>query len=144
LNLRNREKEQPTIDLNLTALIDVIFVLLLFFMVSTSFTHPSAMKIDLPEASAVASPTKDTERLELVITADGKMFLNDHQLVDDRVKTLIAAFTQAVGDNRKVPLILRADRETPHHFVVRAMDVAAQLGFTDLSIATDRSDGKGE
>jgi biopolymer transport protein ExbD len=142
--LRNREKEEPTIDLNLTALIDVIFVLLLFFMVSTSFTHPSAMKIDLPEASAVASPTNTDKQLELVIDKDGKMFLNDQQLVDDRVKTLVAAFTQAVGDNRKVPLILRADRNTAHHFVVRAMDVAAQMGFTDLSIATDRSDGTSE
>ena len=142
MNFRPRTKEEPAIDL--TSLIDVVFLLLLFFMVSSTIEHPAAMKIDLPDASAVASPANVARRLELVIDAKGKMFLNDQQLVDDRVKTLIAAFTQAVGDDRKVPIVLRADRETPHHFVVRAMDVAAQLGFTDLSIATDRSDGKTE
>jgi biopolymer transport protein ExbD len=121
-----------------------VFILLLFFMVSTTFERPAAMKITLPEASAEAELADPVERLELVIDKEGKMYLNDQELVDDRVETLIAAFTQAAGDNRKVPLVLRADRETPHHFVVTAMDVAAQLGFTDLSIATDRSSGKQE
>jgi biopolymer transport protein ExbD len=142
VNFRKRTGEELAIDL--TSLIDVVFILLLFFMVSTTFERPAAMKVTLPEASAEANLADPVERLELVIDKDGKMFLNDQQLVDDRVKTLVAAFTQAVGDNRKVPLVLRADRETPHHFVVTAMDVAAQLGFTDLSIATDRSSGKTE
>ena len=72
------------------------------------------------------------------------MFLNDQQLVDSEERTIKAAFNQAVGDDRELPLILRADRETPHHFVVTAMDVAAQLGFSNLSIATDRVTGTGE
>ena len=142
MNFRKRTGEELTIDL--TSLIDVVFILLLFFMVSTTFERPASMKITLPEASAEAELPDPAERLELVIDKEGKMYLNDQELVDDRQETLIAAFTQEVGDNRKVPLVLRADRETPHHFVVSAMDVAAQLGFTDLSIATDRSDGKGE
>ena len=142
MNFRKRTGEELTIDL--TSLIDVVFILLLFFMVSTTFERPASMKITLPEASAEAELPDPAERLELVIDKEGKMYLNDQELVDDRVETLIAAFTQEVGDNRKIPLVLRADRETPHHFVVTAMDVAAQLGFTNLSIATDRSDGKGE
>jgi len=68
------------------------------------------------------------------------MFLNDRQLVDERLQTIEAALTEAAGKERKLPLILRADRETPHHFVVTAMDAAAQLGFTNLAIAADRSD----
>ncbi|MSQ98381.1 MAG: biopolymer transporter ExbD [Xanthomonadales bacterium] len=142
MNFRKRTGEELAIDL--TSLIDVVFILLLFFMVSTTFERPASMKITLPEASAEAELADPTKRLELVIDKEGKMYLNDQELVDDRVETLIAAFTQEVGDNRKVPLVLRADRETPHHFVVTAMDVAAQLGFTDLSIATDRPSGKGE
>jgi len=142
VNFRKRTGEELTIDL--TSLIDVVFILLLFFMVSTTFERPAAMKVTLPEASAQAELADPAKRLELVIDKEGKMYLNDQELVDDRQETLIAAFTQEVGDNRKVPLVLRADRETPHHFVVTAMDVAAQLGFTDLSIATDRSSGKGE
>lgn len=142
MNFRKRTGEELTIDL--TSLIDVVFILLLFFMVSTTFERPASMQITLPDASAEAELPDPAERLELVIDKEGKMYLNDQELVDDRRETLIAAFTQEVGDNRKIPLVLRADRETPHHFVVTAMDVAAQLGFTNLSIATDRSDGKGE
>ena len=142
MNLRQRVKEDPTIDL--TSLIDVVFLLLIFFMVSTTFERPAALKVDLPEASEVAAQPEQTERLELVIDPGGRMFLNDRQIVDDRAQTLKAALSQAAGDRRDLPLILRADRETPHHFVVTAMDVAAQLGFKNLSIATDRSDGQAE
>ncbi len=142
MNLRHRAKEEPTIDL--TSLIDVVFLLLIFFMVSTTFEQQSALKIDLPEASAVASSEDQAERLELVIDSNGRMFLNDQQLVDGRPQTLIAAFRQKAGEDRSMQLILRADRETPHHYVVTAMDVAAQLGFQNLSIATDRADGQAE
>jgi biopolymer transport protein ExbD len=142
LNLRQRQKEDPTVDL--TSLIDVVFLLLIFFMVTTTFEQQASLKVDLPEASASAAPVEQVERLELVIDAEGRMYLNDQKLLDTRVPTLIAAFTREVGDDRDIPLILRADRQTPHHFVVTVMDVAAQLGFANLSIATDRSDGSAE
>jgi biopolymer transport protein ExbD len=142
MRLQGRAKEEPNVDL--TSLIDVVFLLLLFFMVSTTFDHQAVLKVDLPEASAVEAPSDLPERLELVIDANGLMFLNDQQLVDSEPRTIKAAFNQAAGDDRDLPLILRADRETPHHFVVTAMDVAAQLGFSNLSIATDRVTGTGE
>jgi biopolymer transport protein ExbD len=142
LKLQAHIKEEPTVDL--TSLIDVVFLLLIFFMVSTTFEHQAVLKVDLPEASAVDAPTEQAERLELVIDSTGLMFLNDQQLIDSDARTLRAAFEQAAGDRRDLPLILRADRETPHHFVVTAMDVAGQLGFRNLSIATDRTIGTGE
>ena len=142
MNLRQRAKEDPTIDL--TSLIDVVFLLLIFFMVSTTFERQAALKIDLPEASSTQIEAELPERLELVIDATGRMYLNDQQLVDGRAQTLVAALTEKVGEDRSMALVLRADRETPHHFVVTAMDVAAHLGFKNLSIATDRSDGSPE
>jgi biopolymer transport protein ExbD len=142
LKLQNRIKEEPTVDL--TSLIDVVFLLLLFFMVSTTFEHQAVLKVDLPDASAVDAPVDLPERLELVIDANGLMFLNDRQLVDSEERTIKAAFNEAAGDDRNLPLILRADRETPHHFVVTVMDVAAQLGFSNLSIATNRITGSEE
>ena len=138
MNLRKNSPDDPIIDL--TSLIDVVFLLLLFFMVSTTFQTQAALKIELPDASAEGPLSTEAQYLDLVIDAEGRMYLNDHRVVDDRPQTLIAAFQQLAGDNRKLPLTLRADRNTPHHFVVTAMDVAAQLGFTNLSIATDRSD----
>ena len=138
MNLRQRAKTEPTIDL--TALIDVVFLLLIFFMVSTTFERAAALKIDLPEASEAVTQEDVPNRLELVIDAEGRMYLNDQQLVDGRAETLIAAFQQQAGTDRNIPLLLRADRETPHHFVVTAMDVAARLGFVNLSIAADRTE----
>ena len=73
-----------------------------------------------------------------MIDPKGQYYLNDRQLVDGRPSTLRAAFQEAAGEDRDIPIILRADAETPHHFVVTAMDVTAQLGFTRLSIATER------
>jgi biopolymer transport protein ExbD len=142
LKLQGHIKEEPTVDL--TSLIDVVFLLLIFFMVSTSFEHPSVLKVDLPEASSEETPNNDNDRLELVIDASGLMYLNDRQLVDSDARTLEAAFEEAAGDRRDMSLTLRADRLTPHHYVVTSMDVAAQLGFTNLSIAIDRTTGTSE
>ena len=142
MKLQKREKEEPAVDL--TSLIDVVFLLLLFFMVSTTFDHQSVLQVDLPEASAVDAPIDRPETLELVIDANGLMFLNDRRLVDSKERTIKAAFNEVIGDDRDLPLILRADRETPHHFVVTVMDVAAQLGFRNLSIATQKTAGSEE
>jgi biopolymer transport protein ExbD len=142
LKLQNRVKEEPAVDL--TSLIDVVFLLLLFFMVSTTFDQQTVLQVDLPEASTVDVPIDRPETLELVIDANGLMFLNDRRLVDSKERTIKAAFNEAIGDDRDLPLILRADRETPHHFVVTVMDVAAQLGFSNLSIATQKTAGSEE
>lgn len=142
MKLQHHIKEDPNVDL--TSLIDVIFLLLIFFMVSTTFERQALLKVDLPEASAVEENADLPDTLELVIDNEGRMFLNDQRLIDSEARTVRAAIEQAAGQNRDIPLVLRADRETPHHFVVTAMDVAAQLGFSNLSIATDRADGLSE
>lgn len=142
MKLQHHAKEDPTVDL--TSLIDVVFLLLIFFMVSTTFERQALMKVDLPEASAVEDRSEIPESLELVIDAEGRMYLNDQRLVDSDARTIRAAIEQAAGDNREIPLILRADRMTAHHLVVTAMDVAAQMGFSNLSIATDRAGGPAE
>ena len=140
--MQHRTKEEPTVDM--TSLIDVVFLLLLFFMVSTTFERQALMKVELPEASAVEDRVEIPEGLELVIDGEGRMYLNDQRLIDSEPRTIRAAMQQEAGENRDLPLILRADRQTPHHFVVTAMDVAAQLGFRNLSIATDRAEGPPE
>jgi len=125
-------------EISLTSLIDVVFLLLIFFMVSTTFEHQAVLKVDLPEAKSVTAPEDQPNSFELVIDAKGQFYLNDRQLLDGKRSTLEAAFIEAAGDDRSIPVILRADAETPHHFVVTAMDVTAQLGFKRLSIATEQ------
>lgn len=136
MQLRTSEPEDP--DISLTSLIDVVFLLLIFFMVSTTFEHQAVLKVDLPEASSVSQPENQANSFELVIDYMGRYYLNDRQLVDGKPATLRAAFNEAAGDKRDIPIILRADAEVPHHFVVTAMDVIAQLGFSRLSIAAER------
>ncbi len=136
MQLRSSTLEDP--EMSLTGLIDVVFLLLLFFMVSTTFEHQAVLKVDLPEAKNVSAPENQPNSFELVIDQRGQYYLNDRQLVDGKPATLRAAFIEAAGEDRDIPVILRADAETPHHFVVTAMDITAQLGFSRLSIATER------
>lgn len=137
MRLQSHVKEEP--EINLTSLIDVVFLLLIFFMVSTTFEQQASLKVDLPEASTVEATPDVPDRIEFVIDKEGRMYLNDQALVNSDETTIRAAFTELVGEERNLPIILRADRDTPHHFVVSVMDSAAALGFSNLSIAADRA-----
>ena len=142
MQLKPRENQEP--EINITSLIDVVFLLLIFFMVSTTFERQAALRIDLPEASVAAVQQEEVRRLELIIDMEGRMYLNDRQLLDSRPETIEAALIEAAGEVRDIPVMLRADSMTPHHFVVTAMDVTGQLGFTRLSIATEHVPGQDE
>lgn len=135
MNLRP-ERTDERVDINLTPLIDVVFLLLIFFMVSTTFDRHANLKVELPEASATKSQQQQ-DPVVISIDADGNYFINDRQLVNTTLETLKIALRKTVAEKEKdVPLVLRADARTPHQSVVRAMDAAAQLGLTRLSIAT--------
>ena len=133
MNLKPEHREE--IDLNLTPLIDVVFLLLIFFMVSTTFDQQSTLKVELPEASSDAVK-QEANTIVIGIDAQGRFFINDRQLVNTQFKTLKMALMKTVGSKKDVPLVLKADAKTPHQAVVMAMDAAAQLGLTRLSIAT--------
>jgi len=137
MNLRP-DRSDERVDINLTPLIDVVFLLLIFFMVSTTFDRHAKLKVELPEASATMQQQQD-EPVVLSIDAKGNYFINDRQLVNTTVETLKIALQKTVADKQDVSLVLRADANTPHQSVVRAMDAASQLGLTRLSIATIES-----
>jgi len=137
MNLRPGRKEE-NVEVNLTPLIDVVFLLLIFFMVTTTFDRHARLKVSLPESSAKAVQQKQ-EPLVLSIDAKGNYFLNERQIVNQQLDTLKQAIKKTIGQNAdysEVSLVLRADANTPHQSVVRAMDAASQLGLTKLSIAT--------
>ena len=142
MNLKPRVKEDP--EINLTSLIDVVFLLLIFFMVSTTFERQAALRIDLPEAITEPVPMEDVRRMELIIDPRGRMYLNDRQLVDNQPATIEAALLEFAGEERDIPIMLRADAMTPHHFVVTAMDVTGRLGFSRLSIVTEHRPEQGQ
>jgi biopolymer transport protein ExbD len=138
VNLRPGHRSAESVDINLTPLIDVVFLLLIFFMVSTSFDRHAKLKVQLPSAEEkMHHQTKDP--VVLSIDAKGKYYINDRQVVNTQFDTLKAALQKTVDNNPDITLLLRADGRTPHQSVVRAMDVASQLGITKLSIATVES-----
>lgn len=133
MNLKPKRNDE--LDLNLTPLIDVVFLLLIFFMVSTTFEKTARLKVDLPQASAEAEQ-QPAEKIILGIDVQGRYYINDRQLVNTQLKTLKIALSKVAGDNREMPVVLRADAKTPHQAVVTAMDAASQVGLTRLSIST--------
>ncbi|OOG24532.1 biopolymer transporter ExbD [Thioalkalivibrio denitrificans] len=133
MNFRPRQSED--VGINLTPLIDVVFLMLIFFMVSTTFERHAELQIDLPRAET-AQEEQRREIIELAIDAQGRYFVNGQELVNTRPETLRAALTQVSDGDTSLPLIIRADANTPHQSVVTAMDVAARLGIARLSIAT--------
>lgn len=138
MNLRP-DRSDERVDINLTPLIDVVFLLLIFFMVSTTFDRHTKLKVELPEASAKMQQQPQEEPVVLAIDAKGNYFIDDRQLVNTKLDTLKIALQKTVADREDVSLVLRADARTPHQAVVRAMDAASQLGLTRLSIATIES-----
>ncbi|WP_415894262.1 ExbD/TolR family protein [Neptuniibacter sp. PT8_73] len=129
------------VNVNLTPLIDVVFLLLIFFMVSTTFTKETHLDVDLPEASG-ESVVKEIEVLEILITDEGHYSVNGKALVNTQAKTLRRALQELAGDDREMPLIITADAKTPHQAVVTAMNVSGQLGFSKLSITTQEPDAQ--
>ncbi|MGH1462233.1 MAG: ExbD/TolR family protein [Neptuniibacter sp.] len=126
---------QEEVNVNLTPLIDVVFLLLIFFMVSTTFTKETHLEVDLPQANGDASVTED-QVIEILITDEGNYSVNGKPLVNTQAETLRLALKKMAGDQRDMPLIITADAQTPHQAVVTAMDVSGRLGFEKLSITT--------
>lgn len=133
--MRFRRQTNASVDVNLTPLLDVVFLLLIFFMVSTTFTKETHLTLELPEAVGEKN-TAPPSTVEVVISSDGQYSVNGRALVNDQLDTLMAALEEQSGGNHKAPMVITADAQTPHQAVVRAMDAAGQLGFVQLSLTT--------
>lgn len=134
MRLQSKRAEDP--ELNLTSLIDVVLLLVIFFMVSTTFVQEGRLKVDLPEAGATAAAGPRERPIVVTITAQGSYRIDERPLVNNLAETLHAGLRQVAGESRARPVTIRADARATHQSVVTAMDVAARLGFTQVNIAT--------
>jgi len=133
MNFRQSPQEEP--QLNLTPLIDVVFLLLIFFMVSTTFNKESEISIQLPEASG--KPLKsDKLVIEIEIDSHGQYFINQQRVKNNKVITLKRAIRLVQGKEKNPQLIISSDRNTPWQAMVTVMDAARQLGLVNLTFAT--------
>lgn len=134
--MKFRRKPRDTVEIGLAPLIDVVFILLLFFVVTTTFTRETQLKIDLPEATAGAVTNEEENSLELVIDVSGQYALNGQSLVSNDRDTLQKALNKESEGDTSILLIISADANTPHQSVVTAMDAAGELGFAHMRIST--------
>lgn len=133
MNFRNKANEE--LELNLTPLIDVVFLLLIFFMVSTTFDRQSEIAIALPESSS-EPVTEKKQELVIIIDAKGGYFVNQEEVVSTRMDILRSAIFAAAEGTEQPQIVIQADRQTPHQAVIKAMDALRQLGFNHLTFAT--------
>jgi len=137
MKIRRRARQEVGIDL--VPLIDVVFMLLIFFMVSTTFLKETELEVDLPEATADVR-SADDDVIEVTIGADGSYAVNGRMLVNNQLATLMKALRQVSEGDMSRRLVITADADARHQDVVTAMDAAGQLGLTRLSITTRNPD----
>ncbi len=135
--MKFRESEPEQTELNLTPLIDVVFLLLIFFMVSTTFQKESELKIQLPQA-ATDKPPIDADKIEVMVDATGKTHVGGRELVNSSLATVRQALQKAANGRRDIPLIIRADKGTPYQAIVTVMDAGSQIGLLRMSLPTLR------
>ncbi|MBT8423292.1 MAG: biopolymer transporter ExbD [Gammaproteobacteria bacterium] len=140
MNLSSRSREEP--EINLTSLIDVVLLLLVFFMITTSFVRESKIGIRLPEASTTAPAAVDAQPMVVAVTAQGTYLVNGRLLIDARAETLEDAIRKLEGEERDPRITISADAEATHQAVVTAMDVAGRLGYSEINIATVRAEDR--
>lgn len=135
--MKFRRKQRETVDINLASLIDVVFILLLFFVVTTTFTRETQLRVDLPEAVS-GSPSEDqnARQLDIAISADGVFSVNDQLLAKNDLQSLMEALQKESGGDTSLPLSISADGKTRHQAVITAMDAAGKLGFSHLRMTT--------
>lgn len=135
--MKFRRKPRENVEINLASLIDVVFILLLFFVVTTTFTRETQLKVDLPEAAS-GTPPEQTElkQVEVLIGADGAYSVNGKALLESNLSNLMASLQKESDGDNSLPLIISADGKTPHQAVITAMDAAGKLGFSHLRITT--------
>jgi len=136
MKISNQDNENR--KLNLTPLIDVVFLLLIFFMVSTTFEKQAKLKIELPEAS-VNPVASEGQELVISISQKGVFFVNSNELINAQSQNLKNALQKIVEDSRDMPVIIKADANAAHKHVVMAMDVLGNMGFQKVSMATTQA-----
>jgi biopolymer transport protein ExbD len=134
--------DESDADINLTPLIDVVFLLLIFFMVTTTFSREAEIKLKLPEADSSEEVDREARFLTIQISDIGQFAIQGpeeeepRELINTSVDTLRKALKRAAGDDREPVILIRADGLTPHESVVKAMDAARQLGWFQITFAT--------
>lgn len=130
-----KKEKRDVVNLDITPLIDVVFLLLIFFMVSTTFEHNSEINITLPTSSKELTEAKP-DAVNIGLDAGGNVFINDKALVNAQLETIKQALAEAVVGIEEPPIIISADADASHQSVIKVMDAARQLDLVRITFAT--------
>ncbi len=133
-------RRKQEVSVNLTPLIDVVFLLLIFFMVSTSFNRETQIKLELPEASGDPLETQP-ELIEISVDSEGRYFVNAKPIVNTQLETLIKAINIVGKGDKNLPVVISADANAPYQSVVTAMDASRKSGYFNFTMATRKPKG---
>lgn len=141
MNFRRKKREK--LDITLISMIDVLFVLLLFFMVSTTFNNHTQIKVQLPEADGAVTE-QSPQMVTLTIDADGNYYLpvdgsEPQKLADQQLETLKQALQKLAEQSKELPFIISADGKTPHQSVMTALEAAGEAGFSHITFAAQHT-----
>ena len=142
MNLRHTRHEEP--EINVVSLIDVVLLLVVFFILSSRFSDEGRLHVHLPHASAVPVQKVGSEALVVSVTQQGGYLVNQRELINSSPETLRAALLKEAGTKRAIPVTLRADARATHQSVITAMDVLGRLGFVEVNIATVKEEPAGK
>ena len=135
MQLKPRRSEEP--EINVTSLIDVVLLLVVFFMLSSNFTTEGRLQIRLPQASSNETPRNADDALVVTVSSTGSYLVNGRELVNSSADTLRAAILKLTATGAHPGAVtIRADGRASHQAVVTAMDVLGRLGFTQMNVAT--------
>ena len=137
MNIRSSGRQKVTLDL--TPLIDVVFLLLIFFMVSTTFDKQTQLKVELPEASEQAAEDQEKDQIAITIDAQGHFYINDEELITHDLDTLMRAMTKVSGDRTDLPVLVSSDKQAPFQAAIMVMDAVGQLGLSRLSFVAQQT-----
>jgi biopolymer transport protein ExbD len=139
--MKFQRKKREKVDITLISLIDVLFVLLLFFMISTTFNRYTEIKLKLPEADVQEAENND-KTITLEIDADGIYYLEQdghaHRLVNQDKPGLQNELSKLPDSNKGAPFVISADGKTPHQAVITALEAAGNAGFSHITFAAQR------
>lgn len=131
MRLRARPRKTPRV--NLTPLIDVVFLLLIFFMVSTTFRDSARIKVILPSIETEEPEDQHAIELTIQVAADGSMSVNDRELLNSSPPLLKRAIADISMGKTDIPVTVKVDKNAPFQAVMTVMDIAAQLGLDKLT-----------
>jgi biopolymer transport protein ExbD len=135
VNFRRGGRGRDNLELNVTSMIDVLLILLIFFILTTTFSSETRLRVNLPQAAG--APAEQGKNLEIAIDAQGRFFVDQHEVVNTTLDALKRALQNAAGGDKDKTVIISADGKTPHQAVMTALDAASQLGLTRVTFAAE-------